>query len=469
MASTVPLIEFGPTGPILPDETTQILPAVQTDINAAMGGGLNSSLETPQGQLASSIAAIVGNANDTFLNITQLFDPSYSYGRYQDALGRIYFLERIGAEPTVVTATCLGAAGTPIPAGSAALASDGNIYVCTTDGVIGAGGTVDLPFACTALGPITCPTHSLNQVYRAIPGWDSIDNASDGVVGRDTETRAEFEDRRYRSVALNALGFLPAILGQVLAIPGVLDGYVTENFTGAPITIGGSTLAAHSLYVAVVGGDQNAVAKAIWTKKAPGCDMNGNTTVTVYDDVNYEPPYPSYSVKFEVPSSLPIVFAVNIVNSAQVPANAQELVAAAIIEAFAGSDGGSRARIGSTLYASRYYGPVATLGAWAQILSLQIGSSNTSSAQFTGSIAGTTLTVSATASGAVAIGQTVVGASVLPGTVIESGSGTTWIVSLSQAVASETMYGVLGNQNAVAAQIDQVPTIDASNVQLTLT
>ncbi|HEY6030794.1 MAG TPA: baseplate J/gp47 family protein [Gaiellaceae bacterium] len=468
MGSTVPSPTFGPNGFLVPDELTQILPAVQNDINAALGGGLNPSLETPQGQLASSIAAIVGNTNDAFLQMTQLFDPAYSFGRYQDALGRIYFIERIGAEATVVTATCAGAAGTVIPAGSVAQAADGNLYVCTTQGTIAAGGSVDLPFACVALGPITCPAHSLDQIYRAISGWDSIDNASDGVVGRDTETRAQFEERRYASVAKNAVGFLPALYGALLGVPGVLDAYVTENFTGSPLTINGFTLAAHSLYAAVVGGDQAAVAKAILSKKAPGCDMNGNTTVTVYDDVNYEPPYPAYAVKFESPASLPIVFAVNIVNSAQVPANAQALVAAAIVSAFSGSDGGSRARIGATLYASRYYGPVVALGAWAQIISLQIGSQNVPAASFTGVIADTALTVSAV-TGTVAIGQTVVGAGVLPGTTILSGSGTSWVVSLSQTVSSEAMYGVAGDQNAVTVQIDQVPTIDETNVHVTLT
>lgn len=466
--TTVPKITFGEKGLILPDEQTQILPAVQVDIDGAMGGGLNPSLETPQGQLASSEAAIVGNVNDTFLEMVNLFDPAYSYGRYQDALGRIYFIERIGAEATVVQTTCSGATGLVIPAGSAAVAADGNIYVSTSDGTIGLDGTASIPFACSTLGPITCPAGSLNQIYRSISGWDSITNPADGVLGRDTETRAQFEERRFRSVANNAMGFLPAVLGAVLEVPGVLDAYVTENFTGSPLTSGGVTLAAHSLYVAAVGGDQAAVAKAIWTKKAPGCDMNGNTTVTVYDDVNYEPPYPSYQVKFETPSSLAFVFAVNIVNSAQVPVDAQAQIAAAIISAFAGADGGSRARIGSSIYASRYYGPVALLGAWAQIISLQIGTQHTAAATFTGTLAGMALTVSGV-TGTVAIGQTVVGPGVLPGTVIQSGSGTSWVVNLSQTLGPETMYGVVGDQNSVDVQINEVPTIDASNVIVTLT
>lgn len=59
-------------------------------------------------------------------------------------------------------------------------------------------------------------------------------------------------------------------------------------------------------------------------------------------------------------------------------------------------------------------------------------------ASFTGSIAGTTLTVSSV-TGAVAIGQLVNGTGIASQTIITAGSGSTWTVSVSQTVASEAM------------------------------
>lgn len=471
---TIPQPSLGPNGFIAPNEQTVILPAVQAEIDSAFGGGLNSDLTTPQGQLATSYAASIGNSNDLFLFLSQMFDPAYSFGRYQDALGRIYFIERIPSSPTVVTCTLLGAAGTIIPAGALAVAADGNLYSANDTTTIPVGGTASAQFSCTVYGPIACPAGNLNTIYAQIPGWDSITNPSDGVLGRNTETREEFEARRFRSVAKNAMGFLPAVLGAVLDVPNVLDGYVTENFTGAPITIGGVTLAAHSLYVCAAGGTQADVAKAIWTKKSPGCDMVGNTTVTVYDDVNYEPPYPSYGIKYEVPADLTIIFAVNIVNSTQVPADAQAQIAAAIISAFAGADGGPRARIGSRILASRFYAGVSALGAWAQIIEIKIGSTHAAGAAVTAAIAGTVMTVSAVASGTVAVGQSVIGANVLPGTIITAlGTGVggvgTYTVGLSQTVGSETMYGVVGDQDTITAQINEAPVVSAGDVVVTLT
>lgn len=371
--TNVPKPTFGPDGFIAPAESA-IRAGVFDDMNDAFGGDLNPSSDTPQGQLAASLTAVIGFCNDTFLDITNQVDPAYADGRMQDAIARIYFLERDPAEPTVVTATCAGASGTVIPVGALARAADGNTYVCQAEGIIPAGGSIDLPFAGVTTGPVPCVPGSLSTIYRAIPGWDSITNASDGVLGRNVESRAEFEARRAASVALNALGVLPAIRATVLNVPNVLDVYATENPTAAPVVIGGVTVAAHSLFVSVSGGATADIAKAIWRKKNAGCDMTGTTTVIVTDDNSgYQPPYPTYTIKFTIPAPTAVLFEVTIADSTSVPADAEDLVRAAIITAFSGSDGGSRARIGATIYASRFYAPVANLGPWAQLISIKIG------------------------------------------------------------------------------------------------
>jgi hypothetical protein len=232
------------------------------------------------------------------------------------------------------------------------------------------------------------------------------------------------------------------------------------------------TLAPNSLYVAVSGGiSQLAVATAIWSKKAPGCAYNGNTTVVVQDTRSgYNPPYPSYNVTYEIPSSLQILFSVNIASNPQVPSNAVTLIQNAIISAFAGGDGGPRARIGSTIYASRFYAPVAALGTWVQIVSIQIGSANSPSAVFTGSISGTALSVTAVASGVIAIGQTLIDSTgnLIEGTTIISGSGSSWVVSNSQTVGSETMTGATATSTSVSVNINQEPTINANNIAVTI-
>lgn len=447
MTTNVPAPILGNAGFIPPGETA-ILAGIQADQAAAFGTSLNPALNTPQGQLASSQAANIGRAFDLFLALANGVDPAFASGRMQDAVARIYFLTRNPAQQTVTTATCRGLTGTLIPINARAVDQGGNLYLCTQAGVIGAGGSIDLTFACQATGPIACPAGFLNQIYQAIPGWDLIANAAAGIQGNDVETRADFEYRRAQSVAVNASGCTAAVLGAVLSVPGVLDGFALENpygyssgaaFTGSitlntlvvtamaaptvpaqsaikpgmavsgpgvvpgtlissflsgaggsgsylvsipqttPLTtmtaaIGGVALLPHSIYIAAYGGDSTAIAKAILTKKNPGCDYNGTTTVSVSDsNPVYSAPYPSYAVTFTVPTPTPILFLISMQANTGVPPNAVALIQAAVIAAFTGADGGQRARIASPIFASRFYAGIAALGPWALIYSIQLG------------------------------------------------------------------------------------------------
>lgn len=471
--TNVPKAQFTDRGFVAPAES-DILDGVNEDNEAIFGPKLNTAGSTPQGQLATTETAIIGNQNDVFCSITNGVDPAYASGRMQDAIGRIYFIERLPALPTIVTALCNGAVNLKIPAGSLAKALDGNIYASTQDAKIGSDGTALIQFACTVVGPIPCAEGALSAIYRLIPGWDTITNPSEGVIGRDVENRVDFETRRAQSVAKNSAGAPASVRGEVLEVDGVLDAFVIDNPTNAPATVFGYTMIANSLYVAVVGGKDKDIGQAIISKKAPGCSYNGNNTVTV-PDKSYDPPYPTYAVKFQRPASLPILFKVDLQDSPDVPSDGQTQVQNAIIAAFAGADGGPRARIAGVVYAARFTAPIAALGAWAQqIIDIMVGSENTAIADFTGSITGTVLTVTAIPTGALAVGQTIVANGVADGTTIisfGSGSGGTGTYNLSggaQTVGSKGMSGVLPDQTKVDVDMDQAPTISAANIAVNL-
>jgi hypothetical protein len=439
-----------------------------------MGGGMNPALETPQGQLATSLTAIIGDKNDQFLLLTQGCDPKYASGRMQDGIARIYFIERKPAVPTSVQATCTGIAGVKIPSRSLARASDGNTYACVSGGTIGVNGTVVLSFECTTTGPVDCPAGSLTTIYRSVPGWDTIINPSDGVIGSNVESRRDFEIRRQASVAKNAVGSLPAIQGAVLNVPNIIDAYTTDNPSGTQIIVDGVTLPPNSLYVCVSGGDPQAVAQAIWTKKMPGCPMAGNTTMTVQDtNSGYSPPYPSYQIKFQTASPAGFVVTVRITASNLVPSNAVDLVRAAVLSAFSGGDGGSRARIGSTVYSSRFYSGVATLGSWAEIISIKIGTTNSPKAIFGASISGTTMTVTAISFGVIGVGHTVSGAGLGPNiTIVSFGSGSggtgTYNLSLPQSLSTRQFVSVLADMDVAQVGIAHVPVLSAGDISVVL-
>lgn len=455
MSTSVPSVQFTPTGLVVPDEAA-VLAGVQADLNAAFGGRLNFGTPTqpggapPQIQQAASYAAIIADANGVIAELVDQVDPDNATGFMQDAIGRIYFQNRQPGAPTVVTCLCGGSLGTEITAGVAqAIDTSGNIYICTGTATIDATGFVTTTFANVKVGPIPCPAGTLNRIYAGVTGWSSITNAADGVIGRNVETAADFEFRRQNSVASNAHGSLPSIYGAVFGVAGVLDAYAAENTGDNPITIGSTdfTLVGHSFVVSVTGGTNADIANAIWTKKNEGSNMNGNTTVTVEDTSGYSFPQPTYPVTFLRPAPTAYNFIVNIVSSTALPTSIVQDVQNAITQQFNGvvntiaSNGiapattGQRARIGSLLLAATFYGPVATCegpSVPVQVLSIFLGSTI---------LAGTATTV--IASKVLTVVSLGVGDTVSPGTVITAAgvpAGTTIVKQLTGTAGGVGTY-----------------------------
>ncbi len=374
MTTNVPSVVIDANGVTLPQET-DILTGVQADINQAFGGGVNPGLTTPQGQIAQTTTAIIGDKNDQIAEVVNNVDPDKADGRWQDAIGRIYFLERISASGTVVTGTCTGLVGTVIPAGSAAQDTNGYIYFSLSDATIPASGSVDVDFQNSTTGPIACPIGNLAKIYSAVPGWDRVENLAAGTLGTDVESRADFEARRKLSVAANGVSSPQSILGRVLAVADVLDAFVVDNPAGTTVNYGATSypLAPHSVYVSVVGGAAADIAVAIWGKKSLGCNYNGDTSYVIEDSEGYEKPYPQYTVTWKTPDATPAFFKIQIATDPLLPANIVDLVRAAVVNSFNGADGGSRARIGSTIYAGRYYAGVAAVNSNVNIESITIG------------------------------------------------------------------------------------------------
>ena len=372
---TVAKIAFTDKGVSIPEEPI-ILDGVLAGIDDAFGGGLNKSLSTPQGQLAQSLTAIIGDKNTQILEVSNQIDPARNSGRWQDAIGRIYFMERMVGRGTVVQATCYGLVGSLIPAGSLAQDANGHIYASTADAVIGADGSVVVQFQNQTHGPIACPQNSLTRIYLAVTGWERIDNAEAGVLGTEAESRYDFEQRRQKSVAIASTSMVASVRAALWAVPGVTDVYVAENDTDAPITLGATNyqIPAHCLYVCVAGGSADDIARAIQSRKSAGCNTVGNTSMTVEVREGFAHPYPTYTYKWQTPIATALYFDVQLVpDSRRLPADIEQLVKNAIAAAFAGKDGKQRAQIGAGIYAGRYYSAAQGVHDAAQIRSLTLG------------------------------------------------------------------------------------------------
>ncbi|MGV3346429.1 baseplate J/gp47 family protein [Enterobacteriaceae bacterium LUAb1] len=361
--TAVPGVTITETGLLVPD-IADILSGRLTDMNSAMGGGASQSLSSPQGQIAQSDTEIIAENYDKLLCLFNQINPDYATGRFQDGIGRIYFMERISAQGTIVTATCTGAVGTLIPAGSTAQDDAGYIYQSISPATIGQTGKVQVEFVNQTTGSVPCGSGELNQIYAPVSGWDAVNNDTPGVPGFDVESRIEFETRRRESVAINGRNTDGSLIAGLLEVPGVTDAYVWSNRTGVTISAGttGFPVKSHSIYICVYGGADEAVAEAIFQRYNPGADLNGDTTFIVYDRQNYQPPYPQYEMQWQKAQPLRIYFRISIDNSLNPPSDITEQVKITVLSVFNGEyDGIARTRIGATINSGKYYAPIISI------------------------------------------------------------------------------------------------------------
>lgn len=355
----MPLLNFDPQVGMVAPDTAVLRDAVAANWEQAFNTGdgspvLDTEAATPAGQLVDAEAAYLAQVNAEFLYIASMFNPRTSEGVWQDALGYIYFLTRKVAQPTLVTVTCSGLQGTEIPAGAQMRDDDGVRYELTSTVTIPAGGSVDGVFRALEAGPIECPAGTLTTIVTVIPGWDSGTNAAAGVIGRNRESQADFENRRFASVAKNSHGSVFSLQGALADLDGVVDCTVLENPTSSIVTKHGVSIPSHSVAICIYGGDDDAIAETIYMKKDAGCGTTGGTTVS-YTAADYGNAVYSYSIVRPTPTDVKVAVEINRTDSTS--ATVEQDIKDAIIADFNGQDtnsGNTRVGLAQTLYASRF-------------------------------------------------------------------------------------------------------------------
>lgn len=349
-------VKFTDTGIEVPT-TEDILEEIQQQW-LAIFPNLNLNPSTPQGQLMTMLASIVASQNNTIMYLANQLNPQLSQGQWQDAIGQIYFLQRNPATPTQVDVICRGLQGTTIPAGSQIQDANGNIFVSKEDKAIGGGGVATITFYCTEIGKVECAVHAIDTVNgkgtirSIIHGWDTAVNEVNGITGRDIEGQKEFEERRFRTVAKNSMGMDYSILGKVLDVDGVLDANILDNRKDYSDTIQGVELLPHSILVCALGGEDKDIAKAIYNSIPCGCNMNGDITVNVIDEVTGA----SNPITFARPENVRLYVHIKLNELDDTPSQYQALAKEAILDAM------EDFHIGDVLYANEFYPAVTGVG-----------------------------------------------------------------------------------------------------------
>jgi hypothetical protein len=477
--------------PVVPSEQA-VLAGRAADFTAAYGSGLNTAPTTPQGQVIASDTAIIGDAQGQIAFVASMVDPDQAEGAWQDAIGAIYFLQRIAAAGSVKTATCIGAVNVPIPAGSLIQDPSGFLWAATSIINLGLTGSAVGTFQCTTPGPIAWPGNTPCTILTQVNGWDQVTSALAAAPGRLVESRAAFENRRRQSVAINSHGSTATILGNVLAVANVLSAFAFDNPTGATVNVGATNypVVAHSILVSAFGGLASAVAQAIWNGKDGGCGYNGNTTSTIFDTSYPVGSQPAYPVTWLTPTPTPVYFLVTLQNTSSLPADIVTQVQAAVLATFAGTDdaGSVPAGIALTISGSRYAPQINLISSAVNIESLMVALETVVASEGVGTGDGSTVTFTHTAAHLSVVPGTVTitagsvvatddGNGNLTGTGIVTGTinYSTGVMSITYSTAPVTALAITEayswanpTTGIVSMGVDQMPTLVADSIVVVL-
>ncbi|WP_338805145.1 baseplate J/gp47 family protein [Xenorhabdus griffiniae] len=376
----IPKLQITPQG-ILAPPTEDVIEGLWRLMQSCFGDNLNKSMDTPQGQLVTTLTAIITDERNFIVNLLNSFDPRYADGMMQDALGYIYFLQRHRATKSVAEITINGLANTVIPAGFQVTDDSGKTWSTQIEARIGDDGLAIVHVYRDVTGRISAAIGSINRVVKNINGVDSVINKTAAIVGRDEESRQEFELRRQESVAINAKNTNAATYGAVSNIKNVIDCYVVDNPDSETITVGVTNypLIRNSIAVSVVGGNDNEIARQILARAGTGCSFVGNTTVKYEDTDNFPYLPPSYDIKFIRPHHIPIEFILTFENKLRLTHQDKLAVRNAILSEF--NTGSGKGRIGKRLIASDYI-CAAAQSTRERLISVQIARKSSTAANY---------------------------------------------------------------------------------------
>ncbi|MBR2505371.1 MAG: baseplate J/gp47 family protein [Bacilli bacterium] len=292
------------TGIVVPD-TSQVKIDVENEFRSALGQDLDVSASTPQGRLIEVETVARKRVIENMALLANMFNKDQAFGIWLDVILKFFGADREGATATKVVCQLEGEAGTSILANAQAKDTSGNIYYLENSVTLDENGEGEGTFVCMIKGAIECQANTLTQIVTAILGWNSINNASAGVTGKegesDNQARLKLSVTQYKGEGQKA-----NIKNAILQVENVVDCKVLENYTNGSIIEDGITITApHSIYVCVDGGNDTEIAQAIVRSKsggsAFGADLN-NTSAEYLVTEETE----GTTVRFARPTQVPV-------------------------------------------------------------------------------------------------------------------------------------------------------------------
>jgi uncharacterized phage protein gp47/JayE len=318
-----------------------IIASMDAGMRAIYGSDINTDPDSPDGQMIGIYSQALADLEELAGEMWRQMDPDYASGPNLDRIVAFAGLKRYQSNPSTLKSVILsGTAKTPIPADSVVKDPGGETWHSMRAISLDLNGSGRVDFQSVDNGSFSVSSNVVLSIVSGVTGWKTATTSSASLLGTDEETDPQLRARFYDSRERTADDDRAALEGNLLALPGVDDARVYENWTDV---LDANGVNPHAINAVVDGGDDQSIALQILYEKPAGTGMQGNTTVYVIDEFSR-----SRAIYFDRPTQ------VNIFVVAQVTRreNFTDIDTSSIIEALAATN----YKIGQTVIYTELYG-----------------------------------------------------------------------------------------------------------------
>ena len=183
---------------------------------------------------------------------------------------------------------------------------------------------VDIAVTAVTAGAFPAPAGSITVIDTPVGGWNSVNNASDAVIGRNRETDAELRVRRAQSLAFPGSATVNGILSALLQTVDVREARVFQNITDV---VDGFGRPPHSIEAVVLGGADQDIFQTVFDNVAAGIQTFGGVPGIVVDEQGF-----SQAVNFSRPTEIDIFIEIDVTSTPEFTVGGAALIAQAIVD-----------------------------------------------------------------------------------------------------------------------------------------
>lgn len=281
-------------------------------------------------QFAAIIAEAIARTENAAAELADWRDPKTARDVGLSHLVQINAIQRKNGAGAILKMRLIGDGGTVIPAGTRFGNADGSrVFETNLDAYIDKERETEVLATCTTFGLYAPEPGEVSAMLTAIPGLASAQNVETVSEGAEEETDEELRRRQQQSTNATSYRQIEAIRAAVYNITGVTFCRAYQN-SGLETDERG--IPGKSISLVVKGGDDDAIADALYYRVPIGIGYHGDTAVNVRDRFGL-----ASAVRFQRPIEKPIHvrLTLSIVvdeNIQAYPSNGDALIKAAIVD-----------------------------------------------------------------------------------------------------------------------------------------